>query len=225
MMKVLTTASQKGGAGKSHFVTSTTVCAFQAGWRVTIVDIDRQGSAFLWGCLRHKATSGEPPYVIRSAAQQLEATIAALGQNGCDLVIIDTPGTDSPEVDMALRLADLTILPCQPSVADIHATRVTFAKAQHFSRQALHLINMVPSQGQRADEARACLAKLSARWLSMPLMYRVAHRDSFKVGLGVTEYEPAGSAAHEVAAVWVEIAALLGFEGRGTHAKEAHQPV
>ena len=205
----LAIATQKGGGGKSTLLVSVAAAALQAGRRVSIVDTDPQGTASYWGQLRKKAVNAAPITVIQCKAQHLEKVIAALEANGCDFVIIDTPGTDSPDVDAVLRIADLTIVPVQPRLPDLHAARVTYAKGCQLSRACFHLLTRVPAQGNRLAQAHAFLAQLSARWLTALLGDRVDHEEAFKRGLGVTEHNPTGAAAREIAAVWAAIEPYL----------------
>lgn len=210
MTAIATFANQKGGVGKTGASVSVAVCASQSGLRVTIIDIDEQASANDWGCLRHhRFGAPSPPHVIRSSHFDLEVLIRALHEQACDLVIIDTPGTLGPMIDEALRLADLVIVPCLPSLLDLRAARATLTVARRLNRRTVFLLNKVAAYGSRTQSARDYLEKLQGRWFLTALVDRDDHRDAIARGLGVTEHAPAGKAAAEIKSLWDEIRPLL----------------
>jgi chromosome partitioning protein len=113
----------KGGSGKTT-ITSNLLSAYAStGWRVALIDRDRQGSAMRWLKQRPAALPEihgvaayeEPPAnVTRSFAMRV--------QPDTERVIIDTPaGLTKHQIADAIRHADKLLVPVLPSDIDIHA--------------------------------------------------------------------------------------------------------
>lgn len=67
-MKILAVANQKGGVGKSTLVVHLAYAAMEAGLRVLLVDMDKQGSA----SLTFKAAEGAAPGLVASKLYDAE---------------------------------------------------------------------------------------------------------------------------------------------------------
>src|SRR3954453_21675645 len=86
-MKVLSLISQKGGVGKTTLATALAVAATQDGKRVVMMDLDPQASAPFWMDTR----KDEALAVTSIPASRLAHVLAAAGDAGADLAIVDTP--------------------------------------------------------------------------------------------------------------------------------------
>jgi chromosome partitioning protein len=87
-MRILTIASQKGGAGKTTLTAHVAVEAERAGaGPVAVVDTDPQGSLAAWWNTRQADT----PRFAAVDMSQLEAQLTGLDEQGMQLVVIDTP--------------------------------------------------------------------------------------------------------------------------------------
>ena len=98
-MRVVALVNQKGGSGKSTLAACLAVAAQEAGERVFLIDMDPQKSLTKWG---HRRQDKDLPVESVSPAK-LEAALAALPGGRVTLVIIDTPATDSPAADAAMK--------------------------------------------------------------------------------------------------------------------------
>ena len=210
-MKTAALVNGKGGVGKSTLSINIAVCAAQAGKNVVLFDTDAQGTSMAWARLRQArfGTVAPPPLVIQSSAVLLHSKLAVAFGDGCDLAIIDTAGVDSQDNDRVMRLSDLVVLPCAPSMADIITTKLSYEKADALGQEARILLTKVTLQGSRLAQLQSCLSGLGSRWLPTPLSHRVDHVDSYAAGLGVNEYTPRGPAAAEMLASWAQSASLL----------------
>lgn len=116
--KIVAFLNQKGGAGKTTLSTNV-ACALQAdGLRVILADTDPQGSARDW---RSANTDDDSiPVVGLDRPALIEKDLRTLAQ-GSDIVIID----GAPQVQLlavaAIKIADLVLIPVQPSPYDIWA--------------------------------------------------------------------------------------------------------
>jgi len=86
-------------------------------------------------------------------------------------------------------------------MADMSAMPATATVARNLKRPFAFILEQVPSRGTRADESAAALAELGDVG-PIRISYRMAWQDSFAAHMGVTEYEPKGPAARELAALW-----------------------
>ena len=129
-MKIVVLLSQKGGTGKSTIATHLAVCAARHGQAVALFDIDPQASAAKWSDRR----AAEGPPVVRAGAAQLPHLVQQARQQGADIILIDTAGHADASSLHALQLADLVLIPCRPSAADLDAIEDTIALAQRAHR-------------------------------------------------------------------------------------------
>lgn len=197
-MKVVVLLSQKGGTGKSTIATHLAVCAVRDGKAVALFDIDAQASAAKWS---ERRTAESPP-VVRAGAAQLPNLLQQARKQGADLVLIDTAGHADASSIHALQLADLVLIPCRPSAADLDAIEDTIALAQRAKRgKAVVVINAAPIRGHMADDARAAI---SERITVAPVIlgHRSAYVNAWIDGRSVEEYDSKSKAADEIRALY-----------------------
>jgi chromosome partitioning protein len=196
-VKVITLAAQKGGCGKSALAISCATLAAKHS-QVLILDLDPQGTAYQWQSGRNGAS---PEVRVIKNVAELESTLSALPSDTYDFVFIDTPGRDEPGEAAAIRAADLTLIPCRPTMADVRAMPATAGVADRLKRHYAFVLTQVPTRGTRADETAAALAEVG-EVAPIRIGQRIAWQDAYAASLGVSEYEPDGAAARELAAMW-----------------------
>lgn len=197
-MKTLTLVTQKGGSGKSSLAASLAVAAGEAGERVFLLDLDRQGTLAKWIERRPAETPG---FDRVDASGKLDAALATLASQKFTLAIMDTAGTDSPLVTAAIRAADLCLIPTRPTPADLEATQPTLTAIQSTRRAFAFVLNQTPIRSGRLSEAAAGLKMLGVL-AEPPIAQRNDHQDAIGSGQGVTEFNPKGKAAEEIRALW-----------------------
>jgi chromosome partitioning protein len=150
-MPVVVVANPKGGVGKSTMATHIAGYFASQGRAVMLGDADRQQSARLWLGLR--------PGGARSIATwDLDDGHMARPPRGTTHVVLDTPaGMHGKLFKQALELADKVVVPLQPSVFDIFATR-TFLDELAEHRKATKM--QVGIVGMRVDERTIAADKL-----------------------------------------------------------------
>lgn len=203
-MHVISFVSQKGGSGKSCLSTSIAVAAEQGGLRVLMLDMDSQGSAEAW----YQDREADTPKLARVDASALARTITQAKAADFDVVIIDTPGRDDPASAAAIRAADLCVVPCRPTAADMKATPATAATIKRLNKLAAFVLTQTPARGFRTADARTGLAMLGMV-CPVHIVSRSSYQDAFAAGLGATEHDPGGKAAEEVKALWVWLSSRL----------------
>lgn len=116
-MPVVVVANPKGGVGKSTVATNIAGYFASQGHPVMLGDADRQQSSRLWLGLR-------PPGARPIASWEVSDDHIVRPPKGTTHVVLDTPaGMHGRMVKEALKVADKIVIPLQPSVFDIFATR------------------------------------------------------------------------------------------------------
>jgi chromosome partitioning protein len=206
-MKTLTLVTQKGGVGKTTLAASLAVAAAQAGEKVAALDLDPQGSLSAWGDSRE----AEGPAVDQIAPDQiaqLPQILEALKGQGFTWAILDTAGIESTTGNLAMKAADICLVPSRPSKLDLKATLPTIEtlmRLQMKDRFAF-VLNQCPSgRSSRSTEAANGLSMFGV--LADPIITtRADHQDAIAAGQGVTEYAPEGKASEEIRNLWAWIA-------------------
>jgi chromosome partitioning protein len=203
-MWVVTLASQKGGSGKTTLACSLAVAARDKGLRVAVADTDPQASALAWYG-RRSAIGG--PDVVGIPLLAVRDTVSA-ARPQYDLLLLDTPGRMAAAND-ALALADLALVPCRPTIADVDAAPAMHSTASSIARAAAFVITQVPSRGERrARDVGSSLAR-HGEVCPVRMASRNAYADALALGLGVTEFEPKGKAAAEMRRMWSWVSVRL----------------
>ena len=116
-MPVLVVANPKGGVGKSTLATNIAGYWARQGHAVVLGDVDRQQSARLWLGLR-------PPAARPIGLWDTSGDTTTRPPKASTHAVLDTPaGLHGRRLGDVLKQADKIIVPLQPSVFDIFATR------------------------------------------------------------------------------------------------------
>jgi chromosome partitioning protein len=82
------------------------------------------------------------------------------------------------------------------------------------------VLNAVPPQGRRHEEAQAAIQDMGLTVCPAILVQRAAFGDAPNAGQSASEYEPGGKAAQEIGLVYEFVSKLLKkFESRKGHGK------
>ncbi len=212
--RVIVVAQQKGGAGKTTLLVHLATALAATGRRVAVVDIDPQATLTGWMRIREHEARGVPELRFSMVGGwRLSVELDRLARE-VELVLVDTPPHAESEARAAIRRADLVLVPCQPSPADLWAARATFELAVKEGRETRLVWNRVPPRGRTVEEARASAARAGWPAVEAELGNRQIYVTSFARGLGVVEAEPRGAAAAEVRALASALGELEGKSGR-----------
>ena len=153
--KVLTIAQQKGGAGKTTLAAQLGVAFRIAGKRVALMDIDPQASLADWHRVRSEAgANGAHALDLVDVAGWRASNEVERLKRSYDLIIIDSPPHAETEAKVAVRAADLVLVPIQPSPMDVWATKPTMDLAATARVPVLVVLNRVPPRGKIVDLMR-----------------------------------------------------------------------
>ncbi len=157
-MPVVVVANPKGGVGKSTLSTNIAGYFAARGHAVMLGDADRQQSSRLWLGLR-------PPAARPIATWDVNADMIAKAPKGTTHVVLDTPaGLHGWRFNDVMKMAHKVIVPLQPSVFDIFATRAfldQLVKNKHYGKLQIGVVGMrVDARTIAADKLHEFVATL-----------------------------------------------------------------
>ncbi len=138
-MPIVVVANPKGGVGKSTLASNVAGYYASRGHAVMLGDADRQQSCRLWLGLR-------PAQARPIASWVTGADHIAKPPKGTTHVVLDTPaGLHGWRFKDVMKLADKLLIPLQPSVFDIFATRAFLDELddiRHAGKLSVGLVGM-----------------------------------------------------------------------------------
>jgi chromosome partitioning protein len=129
-----------------------------------------------------------------------------------DIILIDSPPHAEIEAKIAIRAADLVLVPIQASPMDLWATEPTLAMIRAERRQAVIVVNRIHGRMKIAGAIAARIAELGIPIAGVRIGDRTAFAASMFEGRGVVETAPGSKAAEEIAALVAEITRLLRLD-------------
>jgi chromosome partitioning protein len=160
-MKAILIANPKGGSGKTTLSTNVAGYLASRGKRVAILDLDRQKSATQWLSNR---SSKLPAIELLKSEEEMDAPL--------EYLVIDSPaGLHGKNLEHALKLVHLVIVPIAPSAFDIQASR-DFLEALHHEKTVRKGKIFVGVVGMRMDpRTRAALTlEQFLKGLDLPIL-------------------------------------------------------
>jgi len=242
--EIIVFANEKGGVGKSTLAFHTCIGLARAGHQVLAVDLDRRQRS-LARALEHRAATARSlgvnlPSPTSLVLQQhscafLMQEITRVGA-GCDKIVIDVAGHDSPIARRAIALADKLITPVNATFVDLDSlahfnpatmkytgmgqfaatvTALREGKAERGYKPARWTLvkNRVrkseKKQLERFDKAFGKLADKFDAQLAPGLAERVAYRELFMFGLTHADCRDLPSMGNCSVRPTVDVGALL----------------
>lgn len=222
-MRVIVVGNEKGGAGKSTIAVHLAVALAHEGARLAILDLDlRQQSTarFFVSRTRWAEANGAAlphPTVLAHAADAGGLDEALGAAEGCDFVVIDTPGADTELARAAHQRADLIVTPMNDSFVDFDVLGVVdpvsldLVRPGHYAEQVWEarklkaattgrgldwvvlrnrLASVDPRNRRRVDERVKALSRKVGFRVLAGLRDRVIYRELFPFGLTVADLGP-----------------------------------
>src|SRR5258706_2400408 len=164
-MRTVLVVNPKGGCGKTTLSTNLAGALAHRGDAVVLWDLDRQKSALEWLALR----SPELP-VIHSLDAKDEPSGKQRRKH--DWLIMDTPAAlHGKNLERAIKPVDKVLMPVQPSLFDMAATRnfIAALHEEHLLRKGKNFLGIV---GMRVDARTKAAATLEAflRQFNLPVL-------------------------------------------------------
>lgn len=206
---IIVIANQKGGCGKTTTAVNLAGTFAQRGMDVLLVDSDPQGSAMKW---RGLASGTFPVGVIALPMPVLDQEIPKLAKK-YDLVVIDTPPGMETITRSALVVADLAIIPLQPSPLDLWSgTDIVglVRKAQQLNPGLMTrlLLNRKIHGTRLSRESVEALKEFPFPLFVTAIHQRIALAEAVTAGKTITDFYPDGPSSSEYRALVEEIVSV-----------------
>jgi chromosome partitioning protein len=208
MALVITVAQQKGGTGKTTLAANI-AAALARDRRVALLDVDPQRTLARWHALRRE--SDRPAAQISFSdvsGWRLAGELSRLRQEH-EVVVIDSPPQVDTDARLAIRGADLVLVPVQPSPPDLWAAEATLELAAGERRPARLILNRVGAASRLRNAIRADITARGLPAMTSELGNRAGIALAFAAGLGITEREPRSRGAEEVRALLTELQGIV----------------
>lgn len=206
---VIAVLNPKGGAGKSTIATNLARGLQLAGKRVIIADSDPQGTSRTWSSVPNEFEEMVPVIGVGNSTMEREIREVA---GSFDFIVIDGAAKlDSSQMVPAIKVADLIVIPIQPSAADIWgaADLVDIIKARKEAigkPEARFIISRQIIGSAIAGEIGEILDEQGIEVLSARTTQRVAYAEALALGGTVFEYsDREGKAREEMQSIITEI--------------------
>jgi len=208
---IITVGGTKGGGGKTTIATNLAVMRARGGYDVLLIDADPQGTASTFTVLRNTSTNDGARYTsVRLLGEEILNAYASLKSKYQDIVI-DAGGRETDSHRAALGIADVALIPFQPSSFDIWelgkaAKVVKEMRTMNQKLKAFTLINLADPRGTDNDAAADYAGEVEGlSFIPQPIVSRKAFKRAAAAGLSVVEVRPPDQKAIE------EIQALYDF--------------
>lgn len=208
MALVLAVAQRKGGAGKSTLAANLATAFAGLGERVALLDTDPQKTLSYWHQARQQAGAKAQKLDFEAPTGWRVPAATDKLRRSHDIILLDTAPHDDTDARIAIRAADLVLMPLQPSAPDLWASAGTLDLAKAEKRPVAVALNRVPPQSKLTAEVIEALRGKDLTLLDTTLGNRSAFATAFGQGLGVTESAPRSVAADEIRALALAVKGL-----------------
>ncbi len=197
--------SQKGGSGKTMLSAHlATQAERESEGPAYIIDTDPQGTLTKWHSLR----AAETPQRVEPPLTAIAQTLNRLRARQASYCFVDTAPSREADVLSLLKLADLVIVPVQPSPSDIWSAAATFQLLKAETIPFLFVMMRTKTNASITAQSVALLSKygeVAATFVADRTAYAAAMTD----GRTAQELTANGPAAHEMAALWKNVKAAI----------------
>lgn len=137
MGSILTVASGKGGCSKSTTVMILSANLVAQGYKVAVIDADRNQSFASW----HAQAYEGPSFTCKSEVDHIKVVdLAGELVESHDAVLVDTAGFENLTAASAIGMADHVIIPCMPDRGSVRETMRTAQQVASLSKAARRTI-------------------------------------------------------------------------------------
>jgi chromosome partitioning protein len=204
---LVVTANQKGGVGKSTIAVHLATWLFDRGYRVALLDLDKQLSSSQW------IREVEPGIAIEVADTPEECLSKARGlAESYDFVVGDGPGGIDDVSRTMLLLADLALLPISPSILDLRSVQQATSilqYAQGINRgkpEGRLILNRMRTRDTISKELKDAAPTLGVQCAEHVLRDLQAFRDAAQQGTVVTRMKKRNNdAASDIESLFDEL--------------------
>lgn len=208
---IISVTQQKGGSGKTTLAIHLAVALMQKGEKVTLIDIDPQQSSSHWHNIREEKFGAGFTGLnfVQSAGWKMNNEILSAGRNS-SYIIIDTPPHTQSDAKSALRIADLVLIPTQPSPADLWALQAVIDLCDAEKKAYKIVLNRVNPNSKIAQDVKKRLSNV----MKTTIGNRVLFASSLSEGRVVLETQPNSPAACEIKDLTNELVKFCAKTGK-----------
>ena len=212
-MSIIAVLNPKGGCGKTTLTTNLARAFHELGDKVLVVDTDPQGSARDW----HAAQEENPIDVIALDRPENLKSLATLAKS-YQTVLIDGTAKHEESLGAAIKVADVVLIPVQPSPYDLWAVTdlVDFVKVRRDltdgKPHAAFVITRAVSGTTLGKEITGALNDFELETLSTHIVQRQIYPQTASEGLTVFDSTNAAARA-EMSALATDVKQLMKAEG------------
>jgi chromosome partitioning protein len=221
MATVTTIGNLKGGVGKSTTTIHLAAAAQQAGIPSAIIDLDpEQQAAAKWGDSR----TVERPPVFSAVHTRIAQAVAEAERGGAEMVFIDGAAYEQKILTSSIQVSHFILIPCRPTAQDLQFLSATTEIVANHQKPCAVVLNQVEPRLPETEQARVVINSMGVSLTPMYISKAVSYQRAIAAGLGVTEYEPTGKAAHEILSLLNWISGLFYASTPSDVEKEAPKP-
>src|ERR1035438_9115540 len=184
---------------------------------VFLIHTDPQGSLTAW----HTKREAEIPARVEVPFEGLEKGLGLLRQHGAAYCLIDTASGRTDIARELFKLADFVVFPVQASEDDLTAAPVTVQALKETGVPFVFVLTRVKANTLITAQAAALLSK-HGEVAETFINDRTAYKSPFAQGQIITEAEPKGPAAKEIASLWKNIKSCLHENMKTIQEVKAH---
>ena len=196
-MPVIALVGNKGGAGKTTLCVNLAAALAERGSTV-VLDADPQRSSLQWRAIAER----DDAVLVIDAVDDLRHRVQSAAGRYAQVVIDCPPSVQAAQTREALAVADLALIPVQPSPLDLWASvhiehEVAAARERNPGLRAALVINQLEPRTRLSQLVRRALAELSLPVAETAIRRRMAYRSSVLEGRTVLDQGGRGEAAAE----------------------------
>src|SRR4051812_38333543 len=139
---------------------------------------------------------------VEGTDQPLADKLLQLRNRGAEIVLIDTPPSIQPVINLAAQQADLCLIASGIGPEDVEAVGSTAEIIKNLRKPGAIILTRCPPRAQAISMAKAALTAFKLQVCPTTLTQLVSHQYASAEGQTAQEMEPNGKAAREIAALW-----------------------
>ena len=210
---IISFVNEKGGVGKTTLVTNVAACLSARGYKVCLVDTDKQQASTVWYNNREKQdifiSSCTEPKVLNKHVSQL--------QDQYDLILVDGRPHIDEMLDRTMLASDIVIIPVKPSLYDFRSFENFFERFEQVKKLkemnegkllGFVLFNEFKDRNILSRELREAIDDYDITKFEARISPREAYKQTPKAGIGVTEYSD-DKAKDEIERLCTELEAAI----------------